>query len=120
MPRDPIIMRGTYEPPGTIIERKILGLYWQRVYHRLNQAAAQKAWHRQIGARHLMAEIHRITGEQLITAITAERDRDVLSGKPRQQISRHERRIADWLVHPGADFAHQIRGETRTEPLLMM
>src|SRR3989440_9474568 len=63
MPRYFVIVRSCDEPPGAKIERKIFRFHWQQIDRRLNQAASQESRHCQISARHVMTEVHRITGK---------------------------------------------------------
>jgi hypothetical protein len=56
-----------------------------------------------------MPEIHRITGENLVAAVAAERDRDVLFDESRQQKRRNQRTVRHRFVEPRSDFRNQIR-----------
>ena len=57
-----------------------------------------------------MPVIHRITRKNLVAAIAAERDRNVLSDKPRQQKSRNQRTVGYWFIKPQTDFRNQVGG----------
>src|SRR5258706_15980129 len=68
----------------------------------------------------MMAKVHGIAGKDFVASVPAQRYRYVLARESRQQKCWHQRRIANRLVHPRADFADQGRGQTGAEPLFMV
>src|SRR5947209_4832006 len=111
MPGNGVVMRGRNEPPRAIIEGQIFSFDRQEIHHWFDHATFQKARNAIVSARHAMAEIHWITGEDFVAAVASEGDRHMLARKARQQISRDQRWVTHRLVHPRADFAYQVRGE---------
>ena len=52
---------------------KVAGLNRQMISDWFDQATAQKPRHTVVGARHVMAKVHRIAGEDFVAPVPAQR-----------------------------------------------
>src|SRR6185503_20769804 len=120
MPRDGIVLCARHKPRRFVIEREVLRLHGQQASERLDDRAANPLWYTFVDFGPAKSRIHRIAGEEFITAVAAERNGHVLSREPREQIRRHKRWIAKRFIHPRPDLTHEICGKVRAQTFFVM
>ena len=98
MPLGDRIGRAADKAFGAEIKAEVVARHRQSPHHGFDESAPQRARSAQVVAGEAMSLQRRIAGEQLIAAVTTQRDLHMLARERRQQIGRNDRRVAQRLV----------------------